>query len=536
MAIKIEFLSDTKDLVRGVDTIGDKLADVVDELDDLGKAGEQAGDDTKAGLKDAGKATEDLQDDLKKTGQAAESFQDKAKAAFKAAAAEADRSGKDIGTSQKKGLDKAGQGLDEFKDEANGTAKETAASFDGSADSIIGSFQEVAANAFAGFGPAGAVAGLALAAGLGVAQAALQGSADKANEIGERVTDLAGKIREAGGDLSAVDFNAEMEEWGLGIQDTKEWFELFQDKAKTGLEVIQERADAAGVSWTAAFKGTKGTTEDAKAALEAVDRELQRVKDSSEVYYDHLSGVPMTNPADDAKIKALEELKTGYQENIDTQARAEDQTRALEAAGIQTTAAIEAEEEALEAANDELTTHADKLAEASGAALDLDSSTLSYKDTLKQATEDIAANGANIDENTAAGKANKETLIDLARESLALESAQIKAGGSTADVTKKTQAARDAFVAAGEKAGYTRTQAEALATKYGLIPKNVDTKVKAHGVEEARRWPDTIPSHKNVSVNVNVGDNAVARTIEGMNGKPVYVNVVSKSGGWGITD
>lgn len=529
MAIKIEFLSDTKDLVRGVDTIGDKLGDAADDLDDLGRAGEKSAERIQDGFKDASKALDGAGDDAK-------TFEQRAARAFKAVADDAKKSGDDVGDSQRKGLDKAGDGLNEFKESADSNAKEVAASFDGSAQSIADGFQGVAAEAFAGFGPAGMAAGLALAAGLGIAQAALQGNADKANELGEQVTDLAGKIREAGGDLSAVDFNASMEEWGLGIQDTKEWFELFQDKAKTGLEVIQERADAAGVSWVDAFKGTKGTTEDARAALESVDRELQRVKESSEVYYDHLTGVPMTNPADDAKIKALEELKSGYQENIDTQARAADQAAALEAAGIKTTAAIEAEEQALEDANDDLTTHADKLAEASGAALDLDSQTLAYKDTLKQATDDIAANGKNIDENTAAGKANKETLIDLAKESLALESAQIKAGGSTADVTKKTQAARDAFVQAGEKAGYTRTQAEALATKYGLVPKNVDTKVRAHGVEEARRWPDTIPSHKNVSVNVNVGDNAVARTIEGMNGKPVYVNVVPKGGGWGITD
>ena len=529
MAIKIEFLSDTKDLVRGVDTIGDKLGDAADDLDDLGRAGEKSAERIQDGFKDASKALDGAGDDAK-------TFEQRAARAFKAVADDAKKSGDDVGDSQRKGLDKAGDGLNEFKESADSNAKEVAASFDGSAQSIADGFQGVAAEAFAGFGPAGMAAGLALAAGLGIAQAALQGNADKANELGDQVTDLAGKIREAGGDLGAVDFNAAMEEWGLGIQDTKEWFELFQDKAKTGLDVVRERADAAGISWTAAFKGTKGTTEDARDALAAVDKELAKVKESSEVYYDHVSGLPITNAADDAKIKALEELKTGYQENIDTQARAAEQARLLEAAGIKTTEALEAEEQALEDANDELSTHAEKLGAASDAALDLDGKTLDYKDSLKQASDDIAANGKNIDENTAAGKANKQTLIDLAKKSLELEAAQIKAGGSTKDVTAKTNAARDAFVRAGEKAGYTRQQAEALATKYGLVPKNVDTKVKAHGVEEARRWPDTIPNAKNVSVNVHVGDNAVARTIEGMNGKPVYVNVVPKGGGWGITD
>jgi hypothetical protein len=527
VAIKIEFLSDTKDLVRGVDTIGDKLRDAADDLDDLGRAGEKSGDRLGDSFKGVGKDLDGAGDDVK-------TFEQRAQKAFRAVAQDAEKSGKDVGHSQKDGLHKASQGLDEFKDEANGTAKETAASFDGSADSIIGSFQEVAANAFAGFGPAGAAAGLALAAGLGIAQAALQGNADKANELGDQVSQLAQEIRAAGGDLDAVDFNARMEEWGLGIQDTKEWWELFQDSAKTGLDSIKDKAAAAGVGWLDAFKGTKGTMEDSQAALDQVNRKLQEAKDSAETYFDATTGQEITI-GDQGQIQALEDLKRGYEDNITTQQRAKENAEALAAAGIKTTEQLEAEKQALEDANDELTTHAEKLAEAAGANLDLDGKTLDYQDTLKSSMDDIKANGKSIDEHTAAGKANKQTLIDLASKSLELESAQIKAGGSTADVTKKTQAARDAFIQAATQAGYTKTAAEQLATKYGLVPKNVDTKVKAHGVEEARRWPDTIPDHKDVSVNVNMGQNNVARHIEGMNGSTVFVNVTPRNG-YGIKD
>jgi hypothetical protein len=530
VAIKIEFLSDVKDVVRGADTIADKLQDVAGDLQDMAKAGDRSSDKLTDSFKDVSKGLDGAGDDAK-------TFQERAAHAFKAVADKAEKSGKDVGTSQKQGLEKAGQGLDDFKSEANGTARETAASFDGSADSIAGSFQEVAANAFAGFGPAGAAAGLAVAAGLGIAQAMLQGNADKANELGERVTELAGKIREAGGDLGQVDFRAEMEEWGLGIQDTKEWWELFQDSAKTGLDTIKEKAGAAGVSWVDAFKGTKGTMDDSRTALEQVDKALQAAKDSAVTYVNAIDGSTVTDEGDQKKIKALEELKKGYEENITTQQDAAEQSRLLDAAGIKTTAQIEAEKDALDDANDALATHASKLAEAAGAALNADEAELQWSDTLKQSKADIEVNGKSTDINTEAGKANRQTLIDMAKSAADLEAAQIAQGGSTADVTKKTQAARQSFVDAATAAGYTKTQAEALATKYGLVPKNVDTKVKAHGVEEARKWPDTIPNSKDVSVNVNVGQDHVTRYIDGMDGRPVYVNVKPRPGGaWSITD
>ncbi len=75
---------------------------------------------------------------------------------------------KSLGKKTKKAAEEGKSGMDDFKQEANQTARESAASFDGSAESIVDVFQEVAANAFQGFGPAGAVAGLAIAAGIGL--------------------------------------------------------------------------------------------------------------------------------------------------------------------------------------------------------------------------------------------------------------------------------------------------------------------------------------------------------------------------------
>lgn len=171
--ISINFLADVRDFLKGTKNVEDGLDDVADSLDDVVKEGDQA--------------NEKLED----------SFRELAKAAKK--------SGDDIGDGMKQGFKKAEDGAQELKDEANSTAKEAAASFDGSAESIVDAFQEVAANAFAGFGPAGAVAGLALAAGIGIATAEFQKSEEAAAAAKDRVRELGLAFIESGADVAQVE-------------------------------------------------------------------------------------------------------------------------------------------------------------------------------------------------------------------------------------------------------------------------------------------------------------------------------------------
>lgn len=171
--ISINFLADVRDFLKGTKNVEDELDDVADSLDDVAKEGDQA--------------TEKLED----------SFKELAKAAKK--------SGDDVGDGLKQGFKKAEDGAQNFKEEANSTAKESAASFDGSAESIIGSFQEIAANAFEGFGPAGAIAGLALAAGIGIATAEFQKSEEAAKLAKERVAELGTAFIESGADVAQVE-------------------------------------------------------------------------------------------------------------------------------------------------------------------------------------------------------------------------------------------------------------------------------------------------------------------------------------------
>ena len=171
--ISINFLADVRDFLKGTKNVEDSLDDVADSLDDVVKDGDQA--------------TEKLED----------SFRELANAAKK--------SGDEVGDGLKQGFKKAEDGAGNFKDEANSTAKETAASFDGSAESIVGSFQEIAANAFEGFGPAGAIAGLAVAAGIGLATAEFQKSEEAAKAAKERVRELGLAFIESGADTAQIE-------------------------------------------------------------------------------------------------------------------------------------------------------------------------------------------------------------------------------------------------------------------------------------------------------------------------------------------
>lgn len=177
--IVINFLSDVRDLLRGTNDAEKALDEVADSLDGVAKDGE--------------KATEKLEK------------------SFKELAKEASRSGKEagdgIGRSLKQAEVDGSQSMKDLKEESLSTAKESAASFDGSAESIIDAFQEIAANAFVGFGAAGIAAGLAAAAGIGIASQEILKAEENSKAAKERVGELAGALidaQDAGVPLSEV--------------------------------------------------------------------------------------------------------------------------------------------------------------------------------------------------------------------------------------------------------------------------------------------------------------------------------------------
>lgn len=160
------------------------------------------------GTKDMEKALEDVSDELEtvaKTGDdGLESLADKLKEARKEAE-KTSAAGSDVGKNFKKGTDDASEGVKDLNENTKANLKEVTASFDGSVESIADGFQGLAAEAFEGFGPAGVVAGAALAAGIGLATAEIQKSEEAAKLAKQRVAELGTAFIESGADVAQIE-------------------------------------------------------------------------------------------------------------------------------------------------------------------------------------------------------------------------------------------------------------------------------------------------------------------------------------------
>jgi len=518
MAIEVKFLTDVEDVVRGTKTIGDKLEAVADELDAMGqagdknsdlmargmeasaktadKAGESIGDAFKDGAKSAGKSIEGIGDDIKTAAKSTDVLGDKSSAVFRELGRDAKAAGDKVGKSTKDGFDDASEGAETFKENAGANAKEVAASFDGTAQGIADGFQGLAAEMLEGFGPVGLAAGVALAVGIGMATTAMQESAEKATELKQKSVDMLDAIGEVGGDLSKLDYADIIKGWGREVMEDN-WLSWWADESTTKFQETAKDAKAAGLDATEAVKAAAGSADDSRAFLDKTGDAWQRLSEKIQ------EGTTYTNdgiPVMDASAQAA---KTKQQALSDLRGQAEDNIKTTESAteiyGIET-AAVDDGAAALEAKTKALEEQARALEEASGAALSGVGAEIAYNDSMAQGIKDIKANGKGLDLHTAAGKANQQTLVDMAEKANALRDAQIDQGESTATVTAKTKEARANFLAAADAAGMGSVEAKKLADRYGLVPENVDTFVKAHDVQKTKNELDGLGHPVNVPV------------------------------------
>lgn len=158
--ITLNVFGNFRDFIRGTQDTSRALDKVADSLDDVAK--------------DGAKDVERLE----------RSFRDLTDTAK--------RETKDAGDSIKKNV---GGGLRDLKDEAGQSGREAAASFTGSFDDVGDFAQETLANGLAGFGPIGAAAGIAAAAGLGALWSSIQENAEASEQ---RISDMYDDMLESG--------------------------------------------------------------------------------------------------------------------------------------------------------------------------------------------------------------------------------------------------------------------------------------------------------------------------------------------------
>lgn len=279
MAFKIQLLADVASVVRGLGDVDKAMEDTAGALDDLARETKQNAD--KAG------------DSLERE------FSD----AFKSVRKDAKKASRDMGDDIKDGTRKAGEGFDDLKDEANQSAREAAASFSGEFGDVADYVQEVLAQALSGFGPMGAAAGIAAAAGIGILVGHLQDSAEKAEEAKQRVLDLADALSEVKGDPAALRWADILKDKLNEIVDTKEWYELWQDKPKTQLEEWSKSAEKFGLSMQDVIRAQTGDSESLARINDALSRQYDDLMDK---YY---GSAAATGEMNDAYRQQADEVK-----------------------------------------------------------------------------------------------------------------------------------------------------------------------------------------------------------------------------------
>lgn len=288
--ISISIAADAKAVASAVKRdVLQPLEETVEALDRVEAAG--ANLELEDSLRDAQRRTEDLSDETKE---------------LRTAIERAGRGGRDFGVDFKRGTDDANDGLDrakrgveDFRDEANSTAREAAASFDGSAESIGDAFQEVAANAFAGFGPAGAAAGLIAAAGLGFAMTAITDQQEAADELKRRLSDAYKTAAEEG--RTFLD-QAQIDAAALDL--------IFDSDARKS---AQSEAQQIGVDWMTIVRAQAGDQEALNAVIDATTGKIDEAAEAQRRKAEAGQGVFDITAAEG---QALEILRGKYEEQL----------------------------------------------------------------------------------------------------------------------------------------------------------------------------------------------------------------------------
>jgi hypothetical protein len=205
MALRLDILANTRQFVGDMKKAGASVEDVSDELDAMAREGDRA----------------------------AEKLED----SFRELARTSQREGRKVGDGLDDGWKKAKRGADDFKDEANSILRETAASIT-SVEDALGAVQEIAANAFVGFGPVGAGAGLVAALGFGLLLENLNKQAEAADEFKRRWASAYQEAAEEGRTfLSEQQILQEANDIAFNPDRVEEYKQALKDAAAIGVDI-----------------------------------------------------------------------------------------------------------------------------------------------------------------------------------------------------------------------------------------------------------------------------------------------------------
>ena len=319
---------------------------------------------------------------------------------------------------------------------------------------------------------------------------------------GSALLEWAGQAQEAEAAADAVksamettgNANEALLEQLQGMKVGEDWGVLgFIRRLDTGAEKVTDLLDQAGISMSEFIEAATGDG----YALEKVNEQLDKF------------GNPM---AVETMRDALGELATAYQDGTEASKDADEALSELngtsETAADSTLTNADAMSESADAAedySDQVDSLIDSLFELEGIHVSAYEAQTQLQESIQSLTDSLATNGATLDINTEQGRANRDALSSLASQAMDTAQAILEDGAATGDMSGATEQARaalenarNAFINAATAAGMNQTEAEALATQFGLTGGKADElSQKIQGVQ------DKHIDNKNFSINSN---------------------------------
>lgn len=468
--IEIQLGIESRDAERGAERIADALDDVTSAADDLGSDGARSTErlndalsDTSDAARDAGRDTEralgDVEDAADDAARVIDRDLTQALRDAEDASADAGRGmGDNISQGAADGAEGGSETIGEFKDEATANFAEVAGSFSGDMTSAVDLVQGTLGG-LAGSIPGGlglALGGLAIGAG-----AFAQSWIAETERVEARVAEMFDDMLASGAAYISNDYIL-----------TK-YYEIIQgaEDAILSEKDLQKITEQTGLKQEQVALAFAGNGEQMRLVQD-------KLIEKKQVFLDQLSD------EDDMNDSAA---KSGASWTDQSIKQAQDRADA-----------ITSTEDSYKQARDALSEYG---AVGSGALRELNTAEIDYAAVVAESTTAIAENGATVDINTEQGRANQTALLDQAESAQAYREALALAGGSTDELTRLTASQRDAFVNAATAAGMTRTEADALADSYGLVPEAVTTDARLTGKQAVET--DLADLARDRSVNIN---------------------------------
>ena len=475
MPIKIPFVADVTDFLRGTRSVTDSLDDVADSLDDISTAGGDVDSQVGGDLDAVADAAEDSADRIRRSFR--DAFDD-VEAAGRTSTQRVSADVDDVG-------DSGSQTLREFNDEAKANVAETVTSFDGSASSAVDAIQGTFGGLVSALGPAGMVGAAAIGVGIGLARNLFSKSQEAAEEFKARVLTIFDELRESG-DISP---EFKMDTLAGIISDAEELKRAFDVDNIDDFKAVLEQTGMSSRQLQTYFSGLTGDAGELADAQTLLTQEMRFLQSAMNDPSATLSQQGQVRQ----QITAISTLQTALRDQGNAYGDARAKQELLNDLMPKTADATDDNTDATDDNTVALVDNNEQLRIAAGLRADAVTSELDMRDALDAVGQARKDNGTSLSRNTAAGRDNLRSVQDAMKGIQQYGDALVDSGASSDVATRKMKTQEDVLVKQVAKAfGITEEKAAHFVATLGGIPPAKKTKVTVTDDGTAKTTKDAV--------------------------------------------